>query len=438
MRNDILRRLNIAELSPMQQACCTAIEKESGDVVLLSPTGTGKTIAYLLPLAEMLNADDDKIQAVVIVPGRELALQSSQVLRSMKSGLRCCALYGGRPTMDEHRELRDLKPQVVFATPGRLNDHLDKENITLESLRFVIIDEFDKSLEMGFQKEMEHAMGFMPIAARHILLSATEKEEVPLFVNMHKVSKLDFTTSGPTTEQRVETFRMQSPDKDKLPLLAKLLLTLGNESTMVFLNYRDAVERAASYLRDCGFSVSYFHGGLEQRDRERALYLFGNGSVNILVCTELASRGIDMPIVQNIVHYHLPETEEGYVHRAGRASRWEGRGRQFFLLGPDEQLPAYADPDASDYTLPDSLPAPAIPKMATLYISKGKMDKISKGDLVGFLCKVGQMNGSDIGKIDVRDRYCYVAVPYKDARRIIKLTNDQKLKKVKVRVELVR
>lgn len=438
MKEDILKRLHIAELSEMQHACAKAMENQSGDVLVLSPTGTGKTLAYLLPLAEMLRADSDELQAVVIVPGRELAQQSATVLQSMKCGLRCCALYGGRPTMDEHRELRDVRPQVIFATPGRLNDHLDKQNISPAKVEWVIIDEFDKSLEMGFQQEMQHALNFMPKTARRVLLSATEKEQVPLFVNMHSVERLDFSADGPSTEQRVVTYSLKSDDKDKLPQLARLLLSLGSESTMVFLNYRDAVERCAEYLRDCGFSIGFFHGGLDQRLRERALYMFANGSVNVLVCTELASRGIDMPIVQNIVHYHLPETPEGYVHRAGRASRWQGRGRQFFLLGPEEKMPDYADPEAQEYVLPDTLPEPARPKMATLYIGKGKKDKISKGDIVGFLCKKGGLKGQEIGRIDINDRYCYAAVPFAKAKNVLQNVVGEKIKNQRTVFEMVR
>lgn len=437
MRDDILKRLNISELSKMQLATSEAIEQGKGDVLVLSPTGTGKTLAYLLPLVEQLNAESDDLQAIVIVPGRELALQSAEVLASMKSGLRSAALYGGRPTMDEHRELMVLKPQIIFATPGRLNDHLDKQNISADRVEWVVIDEFDKSLEMGFQNEMQHALNYMPQHARHILLSATEKEEVPLFVNMHSVERLDFAGEGPSTEQRVVTYTLKSEDKDKLPQLARLLLSLGDESTMVFLNYRDAVERAAEYLRDCGFSVGYFHGGLDQNLRERALYMFANGSVNILVCTELASRGIDMPIVQNIVHYHLPETEQAYVHRAGRASRWEGRGRQFFLLGPEEALPSYADQQAEAYALPDTLSEPSHPKMATIYIGKGKKDKLSKGDIVGFLCKKGGLKGSEIGRININERYCYVAIPFNRMKTVLAKVAGEKIKNLRTVVELV-
>ena len=151
----ILKKLGISELNEMQQHAAEAILCSDGDVVLLSPTGTGKTLAYLLPLIQLLDSSSDAVQALVVVPGRELALQSDNVLRQMGAGIRSASCYGGRAAMDEHRKLKELKPQIIFGTPGRLNDHLDKENISRYGIRWLIIDEFDKCLEMGFQKEMQ-------------------------------------------------------------------------------------------------------------------------------------------------------------------------------------------------------------------------------------------------------------------------------------------
>lgn len=329
----ILKKLRIEELNEMQQHAAEAILRSDGDVVLLSPTGSGKTLAYLLPLIQLLDASSDAVQALVVVPGRELALQSDTVLRDMGSGIRSASCYGGRAAMDEHRKLKEVKPQIVFGTPGRLNDHLDKENISRYGIRWLIIDEFDKCLQMGFHQEMAKLIKSLPGLQRRILLSATNAEEIPQFVNMAKKGTLvDFLPEGEQTSERVTLYEVKSPVKDKLETLRSLLLSFGDASSIVFLNYRDSVERVNNYLREQGFTTSFFHGGMEQKEREAALYRFSNGSANVMVSTDLASRGLDIPNIANIIHYHLPESEDGYIHRVGRTARWDKQGKAFFII----------------------------------------------------------------------------------------------------------
>lgn len=434
----ILGKLRIDSLNDMQQEAMNAILRMNKDVVVLSPTGSGKTLAYLLPFAEMINPAVDSLQAVVIVPGRELALQSDNVCRSMGSGIRSMALYGGRATMDEHRQLDKVRPQIVFATPGRINDHIDKGNISVEAVRWLVIDEFDKCLRMGFHKEMSATIDKLPHIERRFLLSATDAEDIPSFVRMGRTIRVDYHVDDEQVPDRVRLFTVKSPDKDKLQTLSQLICSFGESQTIVFLNFRDSVERTADYLRSQGFTVSEFHGGKEQREREDAIYKFSNGSTNVLVGTDLASRGLDMPDVDNIIHYHMPIGEDEYVHRVGRTARWEANGRAFFLLGPTETLPEYVSEAPEIYTIPAVTTVPPQPKMVTLYVGKGKKDKISKGDVLGFLCKTGGINGSDIGSIDVKDRYTYVAVSRQCWRDVVMKVSGQKLKGIKTVVELVR
>ncbi len=438
----ILTKLRITELNEMQQHAAEAITGSDGDVVLLSPTGSGKTLAYLLPLVQLLDNTSNDIQALVITPGRELALQSHQVLQSMGCGLRSTACYGGRAAMDEHKVLKEVRPQIVFGTPGRLNDHLDKENISRYGIHYLIIDEFDKCLEMGFQAEMQKLIKSLPGLQRRILLSATNAEQIPQFVNMSKKGTLiDFLPEEEQTSERVTLYEVHSPQKDKLETLRQLLLSFGDESSIVFLNYRESVERVNSYLREQGFTTSCFHGGLEQRQREDQLYRFSNGSANVLVATDLASRGLDIPNIQNIIHYHLPESQEGYIHRVGRTARWDATGRSFFILGPEEHIPEYVEGNIEEYPLPSLFREGAgvsLPKMATLYIGKGKKDKISKGDIVGFLCKNGGLKADEIGRIDVKDRYAYVAIRREKVKQTLHLVQGQKIKGIKTIVEEVR
>ena len=435
-QGEIIRRLGI-EPNAMQKETTAAISRTNKDVVVLSPTGSGKTLAYLIPLVEKLRADVEELQAVVLVPGRELAIQSNEVMKSLGSRLKSMALYGGRATMDEHRLLRKLNPQIVFATPGRLNDHLDKQNLSAKSVEYLVIDEFDKCLEMGFRDEMIRLVGKLNAVKRRILLSATESEIIPRFVNMQHIERIDYRKENKQLDNRLSFFQINSPEKDKLPTLRNLLLTLGEQSSIVFLNYRDAVERTATFLCEQGFAVSMFHGGLEQSYREAALYKFSNGAANIMVSTNLGARGLDIPDVENIINYHIPENGEEYVHRIGRTARWNKTGNAFFILNHEEQMPEYVREEMQEYSFPVELPKPALARMVILYIGKGKKDNISKGDVLGFLCKKGGLNSSDVGRIDVKERYTYAAVNCSKLSQVLRLTKGEKIKGINTLVEEV-
>ena len=434
----ILDKLGIEALNQMQTDTSDAVLHTDKDIVVLSPTGSGKTLAYLLPLTARLHPESDEVQAVVIVPGRELALQSATILNNMGCGLRAMSLYGGRPTMDEHRKLRQVRPQVVFATPGRLNDHLDKGNISADKIEWAVLDEFDKCLEMGFRDEMSRLFGKLTHLKRRILLSATDTAEIPSFVSLNRCVRVDYLSDDEQVPERVTIYEVHSPEKDKLDTLSRLLRHLGEQSSIVFLNYRDSVERTDSYLREQGFTTSAFHGGMDQKAREDALYKFANGSANILVSTDLAARGLDIPNIDNIIHYHLPQGEDGYIHRVGRTARWESTGRTYFVLGPEEHLPEFLDCSPETYVIPTELPAPALPRMATIYIGKGKKDKVSKGDIVGFLCKKAGLAKDEIGRIDVNDRYAYAAVAREKIKQVLQLTKGEKIKGIRTVVEPVR
>ena len=434
----ILEKLGISELNDMQKEATQAVLRTNNDVVILSPTGSGKTLAYLLPLVQLIDASVPTVQAVVIVPGRELALQSATVLKDMGCGLRACACYGGRAAMDEHRVLRQVQPHIVFATPGRLLDHIEKENILTTGIRYLVIDEFDKCLEMGFLNEMNAIINRLSNVQRRILISATDAESIPHFVNMGRTMRMDYLIEEEQVSDRVNVYQVISPVKDKLETLRNLLCELGEESSIVFLNYRESVERVADYLQEQGFTLSYFHGGLEQRQREDALYKFSNASANVLVSTDLASRGLDIPSINNIIHYHLPESEQGYIHRVGRTARWDKLGRTFFILNQEESIPDYIDAEPTLHTIPTDLPAPPKPKMVTLYIGKGKKDKLSKGDIVGFLCKKGGLKGTEIGRISVEDRFTYVAIDRAQLRSVLRNVQGEKIKGVKTIIEEVR
>ncbi len=423
-----LSRLGISDLNAMQQDMLQTARK-GASVVLLSPTGSGKTLAYLLPLLEKLDTKTDSLQAVVIVPSRELAMQTADVARRLCSELRVCACYGGRPAMEEHQQMRGLKPHLVAATPGRLLDHLEKGNIVADDVVSIVIDEFDKSLELGFCEQMHDILSLLPIRAQRILLSATDAEEIPSFVGTTDYVRLDFLDED--GDDRLHLCLVKSPEKDKLQTLYRLLCTLGAQKSLVFVGYRESVERVGSFLEKQGLQADIFHGGMEQRDRERALYRFMNGSVGVLVSTDLASRGLDITSVDNIIHYHMPLNEEACTHRNGRTARWDATGSAFFILGPEERLPEYIAEEVETVSLPARVPSPAEPLWVTLYIGKGKKDKLSRGDIVGFLTKQGGLEASQIGRIDVLPHWSYVAVRRTLARELLSRIKGLKIKGLK-------
>lgn len=427
IQEQIFERLGISQLNDLQEE---AIQRfpEGKDMLILSPTGSGKTLAFLLPLIERINAQSNDVQAVIITPSRELALQIDGVLKQTKCGIRSVSCYGGRPAMDEHRIMQNVLPHIVIATPGRLVDHLEKENFYSSLVQTLVIDEYDKCLEFGFEKEMSAALGLLPSVKQKVLCSATRSIKLTLPVT------LDYLGQEEEVSNRIALHRVQSPIKDKLETLLCLLRCFGQKQTIVFLNYREAVERTYNFLKKEGVQCEMFHGALEQEKRERSIYKFSNGTSNVLVSTDLAARGLDFPDIDNIIHYHLPLNEESYIHRNGRTARWEAEGSSYFLLNEEESVPDYVlekNGDIPEFYIPKNLP-PVMPSIwATLYIGKGKKDKISKVDVVGTLCKIGGLDRLEIGRIDVREHQSFAAVHRDKMPMLLSRLKGQKIKGIK-------
>lgn len=422
-----LSKLGISDLNAMQQDTLQTVRK-GVSVVLLSPTGSGKTLAYLLPLLQKLDAASDTLQALIIVPSRELAIQTVDVARRICSELRMAACYGGRPAMEEHQLMRGLRPHLVAATPGRLLDHLQKGNLLTDNVTTLVIDEFDKSLELGFREQMQGIISLLPSLQQRILLSATDTDDIPAFVGSSKYIRLNFLDDE-ESDSRISLRLVKSPEKDKLQTLFRLLCTLGAQKSLVFVGYRESACRVGQFLEQQGVMADIFHGGMEQRDRERALYRFMNSSCNVFVSTDLASRGLDITAVDNIIHYHLPSSQEACTHRNGRTARWDMQGSAYFILGPEEHLPDYIPEDEVElYPLPKKTPPPAKPLWVTLYIGKGKKDKISRGDIVGFLTKQGGLESNQVGRIDVLPHWSYVAVERDSASSLLGRIKGLKIK----------
>lgn len=430
----LLTPLGIEALNDMQTAALDAAGQHN-DIILLSDTGSGKTLAFLLPLLAMMDEKAAGTQALVIVPSRELALQIEKVFKTMSTGYKITCCYGGHLRETEENNLLEA-PALIVGTPGRLADHIRRGNIHMENIKTLVLDEFDKSLELGFQEEMSFIIGSIPALEKRILTSATAAAEIPGFVGLRDAVTLDFL-SGEKPE-RLALQVVHSPEKDKIETLVRLICRIGDRSTFVFCNHRESVDRVSELLKEKGIYNVFYHGALEQPERDSALAKFRNGSSLVLVTTDLAARGLDVPNIRYIIHYHLPSTEEVFIHRNGRTARVEASGTAVLILGPDETLPGYVKEAPEIIELPEGLPLPDKPKWTTLFIHAGKKDKINKVDIVGFLSHKGLLKKEDIGLIEVKDFSSFVAVRKSKAGHTLHLIKDQKLKNKKVKIEVAK
>ena len=430
-QQDILAKLNIHTLNPMQVEAIEVIEK-STNTILLSPTGTGKTLAFLLPLIETLDPENPDVQALILVPSRELAIQIEQVARTMGTGFKVNAVYGGRPMSKDKIEIKHV-PAILIGTPGRILDHFSNDRFSRDSIKTLILDEFDKSLEIGFETEMRGIINQLPHINKRVLTSATLGAQIPGFVRLDKPVIIDYLKDTITSKLEVRT--VVSPDKNKLQTLLELLQYIGNEPGIIFCNLRDSIDQVSNFLAKNRISHTCFSGGMEQKDRERALIKFRNGSSQVLIATDLASRGIDIPEMKYIIHYELPNALEEFTHRNGRTARVNAKGTAYVLKWAKENLPDFIKKPKN---VNIAVKAPYKPQhWETLFISGGRKDKISKGDIAGMFFKLGGINQDQLGTIELKQDCAFVAVPLSIANSLVAKLNNTRLKKKKVRVTIL-
>ncbi|WP_343689515.1 DEAD/DEAH box helicase [Chitinophaga sp.] len=431
---NILSALQIDALNEMQEASIKA-NQEADNVILLSDTGSGKTLGFLIPVLESLDQSAPGTQALIVVPSRELALQIETVWKNMRTGVKITCCYGGHKRETEENNLLEA-PALIVGTPGRLGDHIRRENIKTDTIKMLVLDEFDKSLELGFVEELEFILHSLPGLKKRLLTSATDTVEIPAFVKLENPVTLDFLSGEPAPALAIQY--VESPEKDKLDTLFQLVCKLGNRSTIIFCNHRDAVERTNSLLKDKGLVSVFYHGAMEQNEREAALAKFRNGSSNHLVTTDLAARGLDIPNIRYIIHYHLPATEAIFTHRNGRTARMDASGTAILIIGPDEHLPDYISEEVDLIDVEGDYETPEKPKWTTFFIGAGKKDKVNKIDIVGFLSNRGELKKEDIGLIEVKDFYSFVAVRKSKASHVLNLIQNQKIKNKKVKIAIAK
>ncbi|MDF4222279.1 DEAD/DEAH box helicase [Maribacter sp. M208] len=430
-QKDILSKLNIKALNPMQELALETISS-SDNTILLSPTGTGKTLAFLLPVLDLLDPNNPEVQVLILVPSRELAIQIEQVLRDMGTGFKVNAIYGGRAMSKDKIELKHT-PAILIGTPGRILDHFMADRFTKDHIKTLVLDEFDKSLEVGFEEQMTEILLELPNLKKRILTSATEGVKIPKFVGMENPRRINFLKKEIPSQLTIST--VVSKEKDKLNTLVQLLEFIGEEPGIIFCNYKDSIESVSVFLSEQGILHECFSGGMEQRDRERALIKFRNGSSRILVATDLAARGIDITELKFIVHYELPHRIEEFTHRNGRTARVNELGTAYVLKWDKEKLPEFIE--ASTPIKINSSKRLGDPFWETLFISGGRKDKISKGDIAGLFFKQGDLNRDQLGDIELKQDCAFVAVPKSLSKELANKLNNTRLKKKKVRITVL-
>jgi len=430
-QQDILTKLNIHELNPMQQEAIAVIESTT-NTILLSPTGTGKTLAFSLPLLKSLDRDCNEVQALILVPTRELAIQIEQVIRNMGAGFKVNAVYGGRPMSKDKIEIKHV-PAILIGTPGRILDHFNSDRFSKESIKTLILDEFDKSLEQGFEDQMKSIIYQLPALSKRILTSATQGVNIPEFVKLEKPTTINYLSEKAPSKLAIKT--VISPDKNKLKTLLNLLEHVGNEPGIIFCNFRDSISVVSEFLERNEISHTCFSGGMEQKDRERALIKFRNGSSQVLLATDLAARGIDIPEMKYIIHYELPIHKEEFIHRNGRTARVNAKGTAYVLKWKDQLLPEFIL-DVKGIDISEKAPYKPV-YWQTLFVSGGRKDKISKGDIAGLFFKQGDLDRHELGTIELKQDCAFVAVPVTLADDLIQKLNNTRLKKKKVRVTIL-
>lgn len=433
MIEKVLKNLKIASLNEMQRV---AIDSASNtDTVILSPTGSGKTIAFLIPVLSRLDHAKPGIQAMILVPSRELALQIEQVFKAMGTGFKVNCFYGGHPVKTERNNLIEA-PAVLIGTPGRIAYHIRHENFNPNAIHTIVLDEFDKALEFGFEEDMAFIISRLKNLGRRILTSATKMTEIPSFTGLGKSAEVNFLSDSNSLPDLVIK-SVVSDAADKLEVLFSLICKIGNRSTLVFCNHREAVDRISALLWNMGLDHGVFHGGMEQEDREKALLKFRNGSYRFLITTDLASRGLDIPEIEFVVHYQLPHNEEAFLHRNGRTARMHSSGTAYVILTEDEK-PSFLKDKTVIEVLPEKDLVPENTSWATLYLGAGRKDKINKIDIVGLLMKKGKLEKDELGLIEVQDYASYAGVSRKKIANIVKLLKNEKIKNKKIKIEISR
>ena len=414
--NDVLENLNSLGYTiptPIQEATIPLI-REGKDVIAQAKTGSGKTLAFALPLILKLDENEYSPQALIIAPTRELCEQISgeiQKLARYKADVKVVTLYGGTSLTKQVSSL-EKGADILVGTPGRLLDHFSRETIHLEQIKTLILDEADRMLDMGFADDILKLVSNLPKQRQSLLFSATYPEKIDKLTSIILKNPIKINLQSSEREVDIQEFVYSVDNKDKA-----LLTTLKHfqpSLAIVFCNTKAKTVEVSNWLNDKGFDVATLNGDLEQYERQEMLLQFANGSLPLLVATDLAARGLDIDDVDLIINYDIPMKEEDYTHRIGRTGRANKSGLAVTIcdeygLRKLSEIKPNLKVDSID-TLKPNKNFYMQGEVATLCIDGGKKKKVRAGDILGTLCKDIGIENKYIGKINVYATHSYVAI----------------------------
>lgn len=435
-------------MTEIQQQSLPAII-EGKDVIAQAKTGSGKTAAFSLGLLQALDVKRFRVQALVLCPTRELADQVAKEIRTLARGIhniKVLTLCGGTPMGPQIGSL-EHGAHILVGTPGRIEDHLNKDRIDLSELKTLVLDEADRMLEMGFQSAMDAVIGAAPTDRQTLLFSATYEANVEKVANKFLRNPIKVKVeSNHDTSSINQSFYEIADNEERLLAVELLLMKHGVKSAVVFCNTKKETQYVADELYQAGFDVAALHGDLEQRDRDQTLAQFSNGSRTVLVATDVAARGLDIKDLELVINYQLAHDTEIHIHRIGRTGRAGQKGEAASLVGPNDGYKIGLIEDYLDKTIsmtelpPESVLQNSVVKaqMKTIRINGGKKQKIRPGDILGALTSNDAVSGDNIGKINMYSMYSYVAVDQSVAKKAVNQIENGKLKGKKFRAFLLR
>jgi ATP-independent RNA helicase DbpA len=431
---ETLNNLNFTTMTEIQEKAISPI-LEGKDILAQSKTGSGKTLAFGLPCVMHTDTSNYKPQTIIITPTRELADQVAVELRKIaayKANLKILTLYGGVPLRAQAESLAK-GAHILIGTPGRIQDHLAKETLVLDSIKTLVLDEADRMLDMGFYDEIVKIGSNMPRAKQTLLFSATFPEKIEKLAKA--LLKQPVTIKVDTLQESDKINEIVYETTDKFKTLTALIQSYKPESLLIFCNTKAEVISLTDSLHQRGHSAIDIHGDLEQKDRNESVIAFSNGSKRIMVATDVASRGLDIKDIELVINYDLPFDKEVYTHRIGRTGRADAKGTAISLYGPrDSEKCSYITSQARTAQMKD-LRVDAAFKMVseydTLCINGGKKTKLRAGDILGTLCKEIGIDPKLIGKINITDTKSYVALHHTVIDKVFKALKKTTIKKKK-------
>lgn len=435
------------------------------DVIVQSETGSGKTAAFAIPICEKIELEKRKPQVLVLTPTRELAVQVKEDISNIGrfKKIRCAAIYGKQPMTIQVRELKQ-RVHIVVGTPGRTLDHIEKGNLDLEEVKYLVVDEADEMLNMGFVDQVEAIIKVLPHNRITMLFSATLPEKINNLCNEYMINpiRVEINPDNVTVDKIIQCY-YKVEEKDKLDLLNKIIYTEAPDSCVIFCNTKGQVDKLSRSMQDKGYSCFGLHGGMEQKDRLNTINSFKRGEFRFLVSTDVLSRGIHIEDVTHVINYDLPVEKESYVHRIGRTGRAGNDGIAITFVCPYEYRMLSEIEEYVRYSIPvKDIPTEAeiqkgkdifkkkiksglklkndksteLNKNVTkLYINAGKKKKLRAGDIVGAITSIKGITMEDIGIIDVQENVSYVDILGDKGEQVLKVLQTTTIKGKQIRAE---